>query len=85
MFERRLKIFLILLSVFCSALALCAAQIQWVQHDYWQQQSATLMTQWQLIDTTRGSILDRNGRKLAFDAPCVDALRGLSRDYRRAR
>jgi penicillin-binding protein 2 len=73
MFERRLKIFLIVLSVCSMALALRAAQIQWLQHNYWQQQSTQLMSQSQLIDTTRGSILDRNGRVLAHDTPCIDA------------
>ncbi len=31
------------------------------------------MKRWEPVETTRGSILDRKGRVLAFDAPCIDA------------
>jgi penicillin-binding protein 2 len=73
MFQRRLRIFLFILVLVTGLLGLRAAQIQWLQRDNWRAQATELMKQWELIDTTRGAILDRNGKVLAFDAPCIDA------------
>jgi penicillin-binding protein 2 len=73
MFERRLKIFLFLLLVVSIALAIRAAQIQLVQHDLWTRQAAEVMKREELIETTRGQIVDRHGNVLVDDAPCVDA------------
>jgi penicillin-binding protein 2 len=73
MFERRLKIFLFILCLASGALALRAAQLQWWQRDYWQAQASKMMRQSELIETTRGKILDRNGKVLAQDQPCIDA------------
>jgi len=73
MFERRLKILLIILLVACAALAIRAAQIQVLDHDRWRKQAAEFMKRDEFIETTRGKILDRNGVALALDAPCTDA------------
>lgn len=73
MFERRLKIFLFFLCLVSGALALRAAQLQWWQREYWQAQASKMMRQSELIETTRGNILDRNGIVLAKDQPCIDA------------
>jgi penicillin-binding protein 2 len=73
MFQRRLRAFLFFLVLITGLLGLRAAQIQWLQRDAWRSQATELMKQWELVDTTRGAILDRNGKVLAFDAPCIDA------------
>lgn len=73
MFERRLKVLLSIVLVACGALAIRAAQIQLLQHDLWRRQAAELMKRGEFIETTRGTILDRNGVELIDDAPCVDA------------
>jgi len=73
MFERRLKILLMLLMVVSAALALRAAQIQIFARDYWRDRAVALTRRDEFVETERGSILDRNGRPLACDAPCVDA------------
>jgi penicillin-binding protein 2 len=73
MFERRLKVLLSLLLVACAALAIRATQIQVVQHDHWRKEAAELMKRGEFIETTRGTIFDRNNIPLVDDAPCVDA------------
>ena len=73
MFQRRLKIFLMFVLLIGSLLALRAVQIQWIQRNFWRAQAAELMKRWEPVETTRGAILDRKGRVLAFDAPCIDA------------
>ena len=73
MFERRLKILLMLLMVVSAALALRAAQIQIFARDYWRDRAVALTRRDEFVETERGSILDREGRPLACDAPCVDA------------
>ena len=73
MFERRLKVLLIVLLVASAGLAIRAAQIQIFQHDLWRKQATELMKRDEFIETARGAILDRNGRELACDAPCIDA------------
>ncbi len=73
MFERRLKVLLIVLLIASAGLAIRAAQIQIFQHDHWRTQAAELMKRDEFIETARGAILDRNGRQLAVDAPCTDA------------
>lgn len=72
MFERRLKIFLGLLALFAFVLLLRAGQVQIGQHDQWTKAAAESMRRTQLIETVRGSILDRTGKVLAVDKPCVD-------------
>lgn len=78
MFERRLKIFLILLFVVTIAIALKASYIQVVEHDYWSERAEDLRTRTIYVETTRGRILDRNGEELAVDLPCTD----VAIDYR---
>ena len=73
MFERRLKVLLVILLVACAALAIRAAQIQLLQRDLWRKQATELMKRGEFIETTRGTISDRNGVPLVDDAPCVDA------------
>jgi penicillin-binding protein 2 len=73
MFERRLKIFLGFLIVATIALICRAVQIQVVERADWQKRAADFLRRPELIETTRGSILDRNGKVLAVDAPCIDA------------
>jgi penicillin-binding protein 2 len=73
MFQRRLKIILFFMLLVGALLALRAAQIQWIQRNYWRAEASDLMKRWEPVETTRGAILDRKGRTLAFDAPCIDA------------
>ncbi len=73
MFERRLKVLLFILLLACAALAIRAFQIQLLQRDLWRKQATELMKRGEFIETTRGTIFDRNGVPLVDDAPCVDA------------
>jgi len=73
MFERRLRIILWTLLLATAGLIARAGQIQLIQKDRWTSEAADLLTRRQLIDTTRGRILDFKGRELAVDAPCMDA------------
>src|SRR5580692_1727534 len=73
MFERRLKILLALLCVACMSLAARATWVQWIDHAEWVKASQPLLSQRDYAETTRGRILDRMGRVLAYDAPCIDA------------
>jgi penicillin-binding protein 2 len=72
MFERRLKILLSFLALFMLVLLVRAGQVQIVEHDEWVKAANESMKRTQLIETVRGSILDRNGNVLAVDQPCVD-------------
>src|SRR5579872_4443421 len=73
MFERRLKVLLIILLVGSAVLAIRAAQIQILERDDWRERAVAIMKRDEFIETSRGSILDRNGLPLAVDAPCTDA------------
>ena len=73
MFERRLKIILGLLSVVVIVLLGRAAQLQVAQGDQWRKEASAALQRTTPIETTRGSILDRNGQKLARDRACTDA------------
>jgi penicillin-binding protein 2 len=73
MFERRLKIILWTLLVITAGLIARAGQIQLVQRKYWSDEADDLLAKHKLIETSRGSILDRKGRVLAEDQPCMDA------------
>jgi len=72
MFERRLKLLLAFLALITLLLIFRAGQIQIVQHDYWTGLEKETMKRSQLLDTVRGSILDRTGTVIARDLPCVD-------------
>ncbi|HWE04762.1 MAG TPA: penicillin-binding transpeptidase domain-containing protein [Tepidisphaeraceae bacterium] len=73
MFERRVKLFLLVVAVVAMVLIARAAQVQIVNRDYWKLQAVEAMKHTYLLDTTRGDILDRNGKILAVDKPCIDA------------
>jgi len=73
MFERRLKIFLVILLLISGALALRAGQLQLVRHDEFVEQAASHMQHTEYTQTSRGTIVDRTGQVLAIDEPCVDA------------
>lgn len=73
MFERRLKLLLVLLLGILVLLAVRAAQFQIVEREQWQRQAVSSLEQHDLVDTTRGTIFDYRGRAIAIDAPCVDA------------
>jgi penicillin-binding protein 2 len=81
MFERRLKIFLVVLGMMVLLLGARAAQLQVVEQSQWQDEARKeLQSQnYKLVDAARGTILDHAGRHiLAVDQPCTDA----SVDYR---
>ena len=73
MFERRLKSLFVLLIVVAAVVLLRAAHVQIINADHWREEAARNMQRTQLLPTVRGDILDRNGRKLATDEPCIDA------------
>lgn len=73
MFERRLKIFLGLLLLVTVVLLLRALQVQVLQRDHWREQATESMKREELIETTRGKLLDHKGREIALDQACIDA------------
>lgn len=73
MFERRLKIFLLILGLAVGGLLVRAAQLQIVERDYWKKQASEELKKVKYLETDRGAIVDRKGRELAADRPCVDA------------
>jgi penicillin-binding protein 2 len=73
MFERRLKIYLLILAAGVGGLLFRAAQLQFFQRDYWRREAAETLKKVRWLDTDRGPILDIKGRELAADRPCVDA------------
>lgn len=78
MFERRLKILLMILFLITGVIALRAAHITIIQHDHWTAQAAEAMKRSTYIEPTRGRILDYKGEELAVDLPCTD----VAVDYR---
>lgn len=73
MFERRLRSLFVLLLAVAAVVLLRAAHVQIINADHWREQAAKNMQRTQLLPTVRGDILDRHGRKLATDEPCIDA------------
>jgi penicillin-binding protein 2 len=73
MFERRLKIFLIVMLAATLGLLVRAAKIQVVGHAKWEAEAAKMSLVHTDKETTRGQILDAKGRVLAVDEPCTDA------------
>ena len=73
MFERRLKVFLLILFAMTGVLVLRAAQVQIVQRAHWQARADSHLTSSRLLETVRGKILDVKGRDVAIDRPCIDA------------
>ncbi len=73
MFERRLKIFLGILCVMTLLLAVRAMQLQVFGRAEWRERAAEVLKRSLMIETTRGRILDHQGRAIAVDKPCIDA------------
>jgi penicillin-binding protein 2 len=73
MFERRLKILLAVMFGLTALLLARAVQVQLAQGADWRQRAADAMRRSMTTETTRGRIVDRNGRELAVDEPCTDA------------
>lgn len=74
MFERRLKIVLVIVASVAFVLIARAAQVQIFGRAYWKQEADSAMRREHLTPSVqRGSIMDRMGRVLAVDQPCVDA------------
>jgi penicillin-binding protein 2 len=73
MFDRRVKIFLSVLIVFTLVLICRAVQLQVVERSFWANKAVEMMSTGDLVETTRGKLLDRKGRVIAEDAPCTDA------------
>lgn len=83
MFERRLKVLLAGLIVFTVLLLLRAAQVQIVEGSDWAKKAEESLSRPQMLETTRGEILDYKGRRVAYDEPCIDAavdFRAIERD-----
>lgn len=77
MFERRLKTLLIFFGLAVVALLVRIAQLQAIHGgDYREKAERLLVRPQQFIPTSRGAVLDRTGRSLAWDEPawdiCVD-------------
>lgn len=77
MFERRLKTLLVFFALAVVALLVRIAQLQAIHgEDYRKRAEQLLVRPQQFIPTSRGAILDRTGRPLAWDEPawdvCVD-------------
>src|SRR5687768_16089792 len=73
MFERRLKIFLVVLFFMTLVLVGRAMQLQVFGRAYWRERAGEVMRRSSMVETTRGRILDRQGRPVAVDKPCIDA------------
>lgn len=78
MFERRLKILLILFTLFSVVLIARAFVVQVVGRSHWEDEATRIMEDQITIPTTRGRILDCKGRPIAVDHPCID----VAVDYR---
>ncbi|HQA43339.1 MAG TPA: penicillin-binding transpeptidase domain-containing protein [Phycisphaerae bacterium] len=74
MFERRLKVLLILLAVPTAGIVLRLVQMQALQGDYHQATAEKMMRRQaaRYFPCLRGEIQDHEGRRLAFDAPAWD-------------
>ncbi|HMO27183.1 MAG TPA: penicillin-binding transpeptidase domain-containing protein, partial [Tepidisphaeraceae bacterium] len=72
MFERRLRPFLLIVVLVGALLIGRAMQVQIVEGAHWRNLAAESLKRSELIDTTRGRILDIKGRVIAQDAPCID-------------
>jgi penicillin-binding protein 2 len=77
-FELRLKLVLLLFIAGAGVMLARAVYLQVWQYGEWKQLADDAMRRPQLVETTRGPILDRNGRPVAEDRACMDA----SVDYR---
>ena len=73
MFERRLRVFLLVAFFLISLLLIRAAQLQVFGKAQWTADAQAFSQRRHLLETTRGKILDVRGRELAVDEPCIDA------------
>lgn len=73
MFERRLKIFLLILLCVTGVLVLRAMQLQVLGREHWQKRALEAGKRRELVETTRGSIIDAKGEIIAVDEACNDA------------
>jgi len=72
-FERRLKVLLALLSAAVLVIFVRLVDLQIVHGSYYKERAArTLLQRPQTLPFVRGSVLDRTGRRLLWDAPCWD-------------
>ena len=72
MYERRLKIFLIVVVVAIFVIVGRLAHLQLIQGDQYRRRAGELLIYGNLLPTVRGKILDRMERVLAYDRPCFD-------------
>lgn len=73
MFERRLKIFFGCVIGMTLLILARAAHLQLITGAYWQSKASEDRTVPVLLQTTRGKIVDFNGKVLATNQPCIDA------------
>jgi penicillin-binding protein 2 len=74
MFERRLKIFLLVLLCLTGALLARAMHVQVLRHSYWTDRAAGLLQTTQTTETVRGRILDVTGKvEMAVEVASTDA------------
>ena len=73
MFERRVRILLVVMVLSSLALLVRAGQVQIHQADQWRQVADDSMRRTRFTEPRRGSILDVNGLAIAEDVPCNDA------------
>lgn len=78
MFERRLKILLGIIFCMAAVMFVRAVQLQVAEKGDWEKKAVESMKRLGSVETSRGRILDRNGKVLASDAPCID----VAVDYR---
>jgi penicillin-binding protein 2 len=73
MFERRLKMFLFLLTAMTGVLAARAVQLQILENSRWTTEAIDSLHHVSLRETTRGQLLDVKGRPLAENVVSYDA------------
>src|SRR5687768_12759151 len=73
MFERRLKVILVLLFVVTGILLLRAMHLQILTKDEWTKRADDAMRRPQSIETVRGRIVDYMGKVVAADVASTDA------------
>ncbi|MDY7009830.1 MAG: penicillin-binding transpeptidase domain-containing protein [Planctomycetota bacterium] len=78
MYERRLKVFLVVVVVATSIVVGRLAHLQLIQGAQYRRRAEELLVYGELLPTVRGKVLDCRGRVLAYDEPCFD----LCLDYR---
>ncbi len=71
-FLLRLKLLLLGVLIMLAIVLLRCVQIQVFQHSKWVAASQQVIQRGQLVDTTRGTILDYKGREVAVDTACID-------------